>query len=90
MFDLVDDATSIKLIREFHESLRTVVALCYSAAALLNVKLADGSRYINGEKVTGFSNKEEIAVDRQKDMPFHLEDALNNASSGNYERSEKA
>ncbi|OBT66734.1 hypothetical protein VE03_04124 [Pseudogymnoascus sp. 23342-1-I1] len=90
MFDLVDDATSIQLIREFHEASRTVVALCHGAAALLNVKLADGSNYIEGEKVTGFSNEEEIAVDRQKDMPFHLEDALNKASGGNYERSGEA
>ncbi|OBT52230.1 hypothetical protein VE04_07412 [Pseudogymnoascus sp. 24MN13] len=90
MFDLVDDATSIQLIREFHKASCTVVALCHGAAALLNVKLADGSHYIEGEKVTGFSNEEEIAVDRQKDMPFHLEDALNNASGGNYERSKEA
>ncbi|KAF4625741.1 hypothetical protein G7Y89_g12422 [Cudoniella acicularis] len=87
MFDLVDNPKSTKLIREFYEADRIVSAVCHGSAALLNATLADGSKLIAGEKVTGFSNEEEIAVDRQKDMPFHLEDALDKASAGNYERS---
>jgi putative intracellular protease/amidase len=90
MFDLVDNPVSIQLIREFYEASRFVVALCHGSAALLNVKLADGSLFIDGEKVTGFSDQEEIDVDRVKDMPFHLEDALNKASNGGYEKSTAA
>jgi len=45
---------------------------------------------IAGEAVTGFSNEEEIAVDREKDMPFSLENALNVASGGKYEKSGEA
>lgn len=90
MFDLVDNPVSIKLIREFHDTSRIVTALCHGAAALLNVTLADGSHLIEGERVTGFSNQEEIDVDREKDMPFHLEDALDKASGGHYEKSGKA
>jgi putative intracellular protease/amidase len=80
MFDLVDNPVSIKLIREFYEADRIAPAVCHGSAALLNATLADGSRLIAGEAVTGFSNAEEIAVDREKDMPFHLEDALDQAS----------
>lgn len=90
MFDLVNNDISTNLIREFYEADRYVIALCHGAAALLNAKLADGSLLIAGEPVTGFSNAEEIAVDRQKDMPFHLETYLNNASGGHYEKSEAA
>jgi hypothetical protein len=90
MFDLVNDPISIKLIREFHDASRIVTALCHGSAALLNVTLADGSHLIKGERITGFSNDEEIAVDRVKDMPFHLEDYLNEASSGHYEKAANA
>jgi len=90
MFDLVDNLASIKLIREFYDASRYVVALCHGTAALLNVTLADGSHLILRERVTGFSNQEEIDVDREKDMPFHLEDALNQASGGYYEKSGRA
>lgn len=90
MFDLADNPTSGQLIREFYEADRIVSAVCHGSAALLSAKLADGSFLVAGEKITGFSNEEEIAVDRQKDMPFHLEDALDKASSGSYEKSAKA
>lgn len=65
-------------------------AVCHGSAALLNATLADGTKLITGEGVTGFSNAEEIAVDGQKDMPFHLETYLDNASGGNYLKSEEA
>lgn len=90
MFDLVDNPVSTQLIREFHEASRIVSAVCHGSAALLNATLADGTRLIAGKKVTGFSNAEEIAVDRQKDMPFHLETALNIASEGGYLKAEEA
>jgi len=90
MFDLVNNEVSLKLIREFYESDRIVSAVCHGAAALLNATLADGSRLIAGEEVTGFSNAEEIAVDREKDMPFHLEDALDRASGGHYVKAGEA
>lgn len=90
MFDLVDNPVSIHLIREFYEADKYVVFLCHGTAASLNVTLADGSKFIAGEPVTGFSNQEEIDVDREKDMPFHLETYLNNASGGNYEKAPAA
>jgi putative intracellular protease/amidase len=90
MFDLVENPVSTQLIREFYEASRIVSAVCHGSAALLNATLADGTHLIAGEKVTGFSNAEEIAVDRQKDMPFHLETALDKASGGCYVKSGEA
>jgi len=90
MFDLVNDETSIKLLREFHDKSKYVVAVCHGSAALINVKLADGTNLIAGEKVTGFSDAEEVIANRPKDMPFHLEDSLNVASNGGYEKAAEA
>ena len=62
MFDIVESAVSIQLIREFHYAGKIVTALCHGAAAVLNVRLADGSLMVEGKRVTGFSNQEEIDV----------------------------
>jgi len=86
MFDIADNEISIKLIREFHEAGKYVVALCHGTAAVVNVKLADGSYFVAGEKVTGFSDSEEVDAKRPFDMPWHLQDALNKASGGHYEK----
>lgn len=94
MYDLATDSTSIQLIREFHEAGRIIVALCHGSAALVNVKLADGSLLLDGHRVTGFSDTEEEQAYGNKivppDMPFDLEQALNKASGGNYEKATEA
>jgi putative intracellular protease/amidase len=89
MFDLADNTVSTELIREFYEAGLTVIAVCHGSAALVNAKLADGSLLIAGERVTGFSNAEEVAFGERfgaREMPFHLEDALDKASGGLYEK----
>jgi len=90
MFDLVDSEISIQLIREFYEADRYVTAVCHGAAALVNATLSDGSLLIAGEAVTGFSDAEEVWAARPKDMPFHLQEALDKASGGHYEKAEEA
>lgn len=90
MFDLVDNPVSTQLIREFHEASKIVALVCHGAAAILKAELADGNLLIRGHRITGFSGQEEIDVDRQKDMPFHLENALNSASGGFYEKAPQA
>ncbi|QDU66744.1 type 1 glutamine amidotransferase domain-containing protein [Engelhardtia mirabilis] len=55
-----------------------VSALCHGSAALLGVE-ADGRPLIEGQSVTGFSNREEHMAEEQigqKYMPFYLQDAL--------------
>jgi putative intracellular protease/amidase len=90
MFDLVDSEVSIQLIREFYEADKYVTAVCHGAAALVNATLSDGSYLIAGEAVTGFSDAEEVWANRPKDMPFHLEEALDKSSGGHYEKAEEA
>jgi putative intracellular protease/amidase len=94
MYDLATDPYCIQLIREFHDADRIIVALCHGSAALVNVKLADGSLLITGQRVTGFSDTEEEQAYANNivppDMPFSLEQALNKASGGKYEKSTEA
>jgi putative intracellular protease/amidase len=86
MWDLVTDADSIRLIRDFYESGKIVAAVCHASAALLNVKLSDGSLLINNTEVTGFSNAEEDAVGLSPAMPFMLETELGKKSGGKYSK----
>jgi putative intracellular protease/amidase len=90
MFDLADDATSHRLINEFYAADRVVSAVCHGPAALARVKLAGDGRFLLwGEPVTGFSNVEEDQVGMTPFMPFLLEDALNEASGGKYEKAKE-
>jgi putative intracellular protease/amidase len=76
MFDLANDETSHALIREFYENGKVVSAVCHGPAALVNVKLSDGSYLVAGQKVTGLSDAEEEFMQHTKDMPFLLESDL--------------
>jgi putative intracellular protease/amidase len=94
MYDLATDRNMIQLIREFHDADRIIVALCHGVAALVNVELADGIPLLSGKRVTGFSDEEEDQAYANKiappNMPFHLQQALNKASGGNYEKADEA
>ena len=90
MFDLATDETSHKLINEFYAANKIVSAVCHGPAALTHVKLSDGSGYLlDGQRVTGFSNAVEEQVGLSKAMPFLLEDALNKASGGRFEKAKE-
>jgi putative intracellular protease/amidase len=65
-------------LRTFYESAKVTSALCHGVAALIDVKLSDGSYLIDGKTMTGFANVEEQFADEwvgKKVMPWHIEDA---------------
>jgi putative intracellular protease/amidase len=78
MFDLATDFVSQSLIREFYESRKVVSAVCHGPAALVNVKLSDGTYLVSNQVVTGLSDAEEEYMQFTKDMPFLLESELRN------------
>ncbi|KEF54187.1 uncharacterized protein A1O9_09982 [Exophiala aquamarina CBS 119918] len=94
MYDLATDKTSIQLIREFHDAGKIIVALCHGSAALVHVKVADGTYLIKGQPVTGFSDLEEEQAIANKiapaGIPFDLEKSLNEHSGGLYEKNPEA
>ena len=56
---------------------KIVAALCHGTSLLLHLKKADGTPYVKGLTMTGFTNEEEDAADAavgQKMVPFRIED----------------
>ena len=86
MWDLSKSKTSHNLLEEFYTQNKIISAVCHGPAALTQAKLQDGTFLLAGQPVTGFSNTEEDAVGLTAAMPFSLEDKLNEASGGKYEK----
>lgn len=78
MFTFRDNEDLKQAISHFYESERPTAALCHGTAALMDVKLSDGTYLIEGKTMTGFADVEEEDADAavgQKVMPWHIEDA---------------
>lgn len=76
LWDLATDKKSIELLEEFWDAKKPIATVCHSPSVLLNVKDEDGNYLIQGKKVTGFSNTEEVTVKLDEIVPFMLEDEL--------------
>ena len=85
MYDLVNDALSLKLCAKLYEAGIPVASVCHGPAGLAKVKLSNGTFMIDGLKVTGFTNEEEKAVGLEEIVPFLLEDLLIK-NGGKYEK----
>ncbi len=78
MFDLPADPALKRLIGAVYDRGGVVAAVCHGPAALVDVRLADGSLLVAGRKLTGFSNEEEAIFGKRwaKEFRFLLEDAM--------------
>jgi putative intracellular protease/amidase len=76
MWDLAEDPNSIKLIESFIASGKTFGLVCHAPGALHRVKNPDGTPFVAGREVTGFTNGEEEGVGLTKVVPFLVEDEL--------------
>lgn len=76
LWDLAEDADSIKLIESMAAGGKTISAVCHAPGVFKNTKAADGSPLVKGKKVTGFTNTEEAAVKLTDVVPFLVEDML--------------
>ncbi|MBC7549024.1 MAG: type 1 glutamine amidotransferase domain-containing protein [Polaromonas sp.] len=76
LWDLAEDADSIKLIERMAAAGKTVSAVCHAPGVFRHTKAADGSPLVKGKKVTGFTNTEEAAVELTHIVPFLVEDML--------------
>ncbi|MEO9661817.1 MAG: type 1 glutamine amidotransferase domain-containing protein [Maribacter dokdonensis] len=76
LWDLANDATSIKLIETFNEQEKPIAFVCHAPAALKRVSGTDSNPLVKGKKVTGFTNSEEEAVQLTEIVPFLVEDML--------------
>lgn len=85
LWDLANDADSIKLIESFNKQGKPIAFVCHAPAALKSVKNEDGSPLVKGKKVTGFTNSEEEAVQLTKVVPFLVENMLKE-NGGDYSK----
>lgn len=76
MFDLPSCDSISNIAKEIYENNGFVCAVCHGGAGLLNVKLSDDTFLVSGKKLTAFSNKEEVALGTDVNVPFLLESAL--------------
>ncbi|MBL4761908.1 MAG: type 1 glutamine amidotransferase domain-containing protein [Gammaproteobacteria bacterium] len=76
LWDLTENATSIRLIEQFLQQQKPVAAVCHASAVFLNANDESGDPIVKGRAVAGFSNSEEDAVELTDIVPFLLEDEL--------------
>jgi putative intracellular protease/amidase len=68
-----------RTIRHFYEAEKPTAVYCHGTAALVDLRLSDGSYLVEGKTITGFSNAEEDFSDAfvgQRVMPWRVEDVL--------------
>jgi putative intracellular protease/amidase len=85
LWDLAEDADSIKLIEAFAARDRPIGAVCHAPAVFKHTRAADGNHLVSGKTVTGFTNTEEEGVGLTDVVPFLVEDMLK-ANGGTYEK----
>jgi putative intracellular protease/amidase len=85
MWDLASDATLARLLGDAAAAGKVIAAVCHGPAALVEVKLRDGTPLVAGRRVAAFSNEEERAVQLDSAVPFALEDRLKQLGA-RYER----
>lgn len=76
MWDFADSPAVQRVIREIYEAGGIVSAVCHGPAALVNVKLSDGSYLVAGKRVASFTDEEEAEVQATKIVPFLLASTL--------------
>lgn len=78
MFDLPKEASLQTAIANIYQQQGSVAAVCHGPAALVDVKLSDGSYLVANKAVNSFTNSEEKLFGKKwmKDFEFMLEDKL--------------
>lgn len=78
MFDLPKDKALQTIIAEVYQQQGAVAAVCHGPAALVDVKLSDGSYLVADKKVNSFTNDEEKLFGKKwlSKFEFMLEDKL--------------
>lgn len=76
MFDLPENETLARLLREFYETGKIIAAVCHGPAGLVGAKLSDGTPLVKGKTLTCYTYAEEVAAQLDKEVPFILEHRL--------------
>lgn len=75
MVDIARSELTGEIINYFCEKNRIIAAICHGPAGLLTAE-KDGRAFVEGKRLTCFTNEEEKSAKMDKIVPFFLEDAL--------------
>ncbi len=76
LWDLAEDADSIRLVEQTFSAGKPLAAVCHGPAVFRHARAALGEPLVKDKRVTAFSNEEEKAVGLTDVVPFSLEDEL--------------
>ena len=80
IIDLYKNEDLGKMIEDFNARHKLIAAICHGPAGLLSAK-KDGIPFVNGKKMTAFTNEEEIIAKMDGIIPFFQEDAFKDAGA---------
>jgi putative intracellular protease/amidase len=84
VWDLAEDVDLRRIAVHFLDGGRPLASVCHGPGFLARARRADGGLALAGYRVTGFSDEEERAIEMDGVVPFSLQQALEEASAGNY------
>ncbi|MCU6795639.1 type 1 glutamine amidotransferase domain-containing protein [Paenibacillus sp. WQ 127069] len=76
MYDLPNNRTLQKLLRDFYEANKIVAAVCHGPAGLVGATLSNGQPLVAGKRVNAFTDREEADTTFDQHLPFLLESKL--------------
>lgn len=85
LWDLAEDADSIRLVEQTLSAGKPLAAVCHGPAVFRHARGALGEPLVKDKRVTAFSDEEEEAVGLTDVVPFSLEEALKK-NGARYER----
>lgn len=81
VWDFPNNTELGQLAKQIYDNGGVITAVCHGVVGLLSIKNADGTPFINGKNLTGFTNEEEAINQLTNDVPFLAEDALKAAGA---------
>lgn len=75
LFDLAEDEETGRIIIDFYNSGKPVVAVCHGSAAFIAAENHQNG-FLSGKNITCFANTEEKLVGKTDQVPYLLEDKL--------------
>lgn len=73
MWDFLNDQVLQEITKNIYEKGGVVSSVCHGYCGLLNVRLSNGQRLIDGKKMTGFTWIEEVVAGVSKKVPYNAE-----------------
>lgn len=76
MYDYPTNEGLARLVEQFDRDEKIVAAVCHGPAGLVLAKKADGTPFVAGRRMAGFTDSEERLAGLEKAVPFLLESRL--------------